>query len=173
MEILPTGLIPANAISRDTKTNGGVPENFKPLDEYGDWVSIPAMVRIEEQQEILRMEVKDILLEQIDAVIPRHWVYRRCVQFQENYLQDTGQTTVRWIYCPSLDVIEMELYKTMRKLTKVLDPMLCRVIPLDDTTGWYNVVKNVDTPGERRMTWMFTTYGRAQAWIKRNGGIEC
>lgn len=172
METKLNGLSPANAFSRNIKTKSGVLKNFKPLDTYGDWVIIPAMVQMETQQSIIQMEVKDILLEQIDAVIPRHWVYRRCVKFQENHMSDTGQTTVRWRYYPSLDVIEMELYRTMRKLTKVRDPMLCRVVPTEDGLGWFQVIKNIGSPGERRMSWIFTTEERAHTWIKRNGGIE-
>ena len=146
--------------------------NFKPLDMYGDWVNIP--MQPDMPDELVRSEVKEILMEQIDALIPRHWVYRRCVQFKETQQMDTLEKQVAWLYRPSLEIIEAELQKIIRRLKRVLDPVLCRVEPSDDRAPWwYQVRINIGSPGERILSWIFTTKERAEAWIKRNGSIEC
>ena len=169
METQMNGLAPANALSRNIKTESkAVTRDFNPLDSYGDWVSIPYPVLAEESREIIMREVKAALHEQIDAVIPNYWVYRKQVMFKETQQLDTLERQIAWLYQPNLRIIEAELGKIVRRLNKVRDPVVYKIENVED--GWWHQVRmNVGTPGERVMSWLFTTKERAQAWINGRG----
>ncbi|MCK4823163.1 hypothetical protein KA005_45805 [bacterium] len=91
---------------------------FKPLDMYGDWVNIPRIVWREGPQDVILREVRDTLREQIDAVIPRHALYLRCIRFQEKYMDETAHTSIAWLYCPDIRVIQHEVDAIIWRLNK-------------------------------------------------------
>lgn len=110
-------LTPANALSRNIKTNSKeLMREFRPLDTYDGWVTVP--MNHDVPVRLIRQEVKEILHEQIDAVIPNYWVYRRCVEFKEIQQRDTLERQITWLYRPNLRIIESELEKIIRRLSK-------------------------------------------------------
>ena len=87
-------------------------KDFKPLDQYGNWVEVPNMGRTAAVQK----EVRSVLGEQIDNLIPSKSKYRRCIVFRNIENDVALTTTITWKYPPNLNILAEEIDKICRRL---------------------------------------------------------
>ncbi|MCK4791988.1 MAG: hypothetical protein KAV87_50110 [Desulfobacteraceae bacterium] len=145
-----------------------VPE-FKPLDTYGNWVTVSDLDRTPETQR----EELAALTRQIDRVLPGKPRYRRCILFTN--IQDvlTLTTTITWKYTPNLAIMVEEVGKTIQFLMSVPEQTEYRIKGYPQTIGTgagfthHYVEKRVGNRWVYATEWMFLSSVRAQVWIDR------
>ena len=142
-------------------------EEFKPLDQYGNWVSHPMYEMGKEEMN----EVKFMLEEQIHHVIPKRGKYRRCVMF--TVVDDIEKLirTISWKYTPDIRIIDEELAKIEWSLLHEPERVEYTVkgAPALDWTGvdCYQAYKRTGGSWQLATPWMFISAERAWKWIDR------
>ena len=145
-----------------------VPE-FKPLDTYGNWITVSNLDMSPETGK----ETRKALLAQIDEMIPDTDPYRRCIIFTNmKNIQDLT-TTISWRYRPSLRIIQNEIDEISQTLHSVREQIEYRIKGYPQCTGTdqgfthFYVEKQVWYQWVRASAWMFISTARAQAWIEK------